>query len=120
MEKRQLKALEKKLTARCQELQAAVRRNCCDGRASDDRAADTGDIANTSFEKEIAFGRNASVFQHLRLSQEALKRIADGSFGYCTRCENEISPQRLGAVPWTPYCIGCQEHLEERRESLRT
>ncbi len=64
MDKRQLKAVERKLTARCRELQAAVQRNLSDGRAPDDRAADIGDIANTSFEKEIAFGRNASVAQH--------------------------------------------------------
>ena len=70
MDKRQLKALEKKLTARCRELQAAVQRNVCSDRASEDRAADIGDIANTSFEKEIAFGQNAGVLQQLRLSQE--------------------------------------------------
>ncbi len=114
MDKRQLKALGKKLTARCRELQAAVQRNLSDGRASD-RAADLGDIANTGFEKEIAFGRNASVSQHLKLSQEALRRIEDGTFGYCTLCQDEISPQRLVAVPWTRYCIGCQEQLERSR-----
>ncbi len=112
MDKRQLKTFENRLTARYQELQAAVQRKLRDCPASDDRAADIGDIANTSFEKEIVFGQNANVLQHLRLSQEALRRIGDGTFGYCTLCENEISPQRLGAVPWTPYCIGCQEQLE--------
>ena len=112
MDTRQLKAFEKKLTARYQELQATVQRNLRDRPASDDRAADIGDIATTTYEKEIVFGQNASVFQHLRLSEEALRRIGDGTFGYCTLCESEISPQRLGAVPWTPYCIGCQEQLE--------
>ena len=24
-------------------------------------------------------------------------------------CEKEISPKRLAAVPWTAYCIKCQE-----------
>ncbi len=115
MDKRQLKAFEKKLTARYQELQATVQRNLRDRPASEDRAADTADVAATTYEKEIAFGQNASVFQHLRLSEEALKRIGNGTFGYCTLCENEISPQRLGAIPWTPYCIGCQEQLERSR-----
>ena len=112
MDKRQLKAFEKKLTARYKDLQATVRRNLRDRPASDDRAADIGDIATSAYEKEIVFGQNASVFQHLRLSEEALRRIGDATFGYCTLCESEISPQRLGAVPWTPYCIGCQEQLE--------
>jgi len=68
MDKRQLKAFEKKLTARCQELQTTVQRNLRDGRASDMRAVEIGDIAATSFEKEIVFGQNTSAFQHLRLS----------------------------------------------------
>jgi DnaK suppressor protein len=24
-------------------------------------------------------------------------------------CEEEINPKRLNAVPWTAYCIRCQE-----------
>ncbi len=112
MDKRQLKALEKKLTARYQELQATVQRHLRDRPAAGERAADIGDIASTTYEKEIAFEQNASLFQCLRLSQEALKRISDGTFGYCVLCENEISPQRLVAVPWTRCCIGCQKQLE--------
>jgi DnaK suppressor protein len=112
MDKKQLRVFEKKLTARYQELQATVQRNLRHGRMCDERAADVGDIATTGYEKEIVFEQNTNVFQHLRLSQEALARISEGTFGYCTLCENEISPQRLGAVPWTPYCINCQEQLE--------
>jgi DnaK suppressor protein len=112
MDKRQLKVFEKKLATRCKELQVTIQRHLRDGCGSNDRATEVGDIAATSLEKEIVFGQNASVFQHLRLSEQALKRIRIGTFGYCTLCENEISPQRLGAVPWTPYCVGCQEQLE--------
>jgi DnaK suppressor protein len=101
MDKRQLKTFERKLAARYQELQATVQRNLRD-RSALDGPANIGDIATASLEQEIVFGQNANVFQHLRLSQEALKRIDDGTFGYCTLCENEVSPQRLGAVPWTP------------------
>jgi RNA polymerase-binding transcription factor DksA len=79
---------------------------------ADGRAVEMGDIAAISFEKEIVFGQNASTFYHLRLSEEALKRISAGTFGYCELCESEIGLQRLGAVPWTPYCVGCQEQLE--------
>jgi DnaK suppressor protein len=28
-------------------------------------------------------------------------------------CGNEINPKRLEAVPWTRYCIACQEKLEK-------
>ena len=39
----------------------------------------------------------------------ALARVADGSYGICLHCEEEIKPKRLDAVPWTKYCIRCQE-----------
>ena len=38
-----------------------------------------------------------------------LRRIDEGSFGVCLHCEEDISPKRLAAVPWTAFCIRCQE-----------
>ena len=37
----------------------------------------------------------------------ALRRIADGSYGACTRCGADIPEARLDAMPWTPVCRGC-------------
>jgi DnaK suppressor protein len=31
-------------------------------------------------------------------------------------CEEEISPKRIAAVPWTPYCIGCQEQVDRAQQ----
>jgi DnaK suppressor protein len=31
-------------------------------------------------------------------------------------CDAKIGKKRLDAIPWTPYCIECQEKAEE--ESL--
>ena len=28
---------------------------------------------------------------------------------YGAHCEEDISPKRVNAVPWTPFCIQCQE-----------
>lgn len=44
----------------------------------------------------------------LRFVRSALARIADGSYRVCLHCEKAISPNRLDAVPWTQYCIGCE------------
>jgi DnaK suppressor protein len=54
-----------------------------------------------------------------RALNEALERIRDGSYGICERCDAEISEKRLLAVPWTAYCLRCQEEvdLEERQAS---
>jgi DnaK suppressor protein len=39
--------------------------------------------------------------------EAALRRIDAGSFGYCTRCEEEIAVKRLEYDPATPLCIAC-------------
>ena len=44
---------------------------------------------------------------------EALQRIDEGTFGTCQSCGNEISQERLDAVPYTAYCISCAEKMEE-------
>lgn len=44
-----------------------------------------------------------------RLSQvrAALERIEAESYGYCRRCEEEISEARLNVRPEAPVCINC-------------
>ena len=46
----------------------------------------------------------------------APRRIKDGNFGTCLHCDEEISPKRLNAVPWTAYCITCQEMADRNRD----
>jgi DnaK suppressor protein len=45
----------------------------------------------------------------------ALRRIDEGVFGVCLHCEEDINPKRLNAVPWTPFCIQCQELADRNR-----
>jgi DnaK suppressor protein len=49
---------------------------------------------------------------------QALKRLDDQIFGECVHCGNEISRRRLEAVPWTPFCIRCQESADRGDESV--
>ncbi|SNT17198.1 TraR/DksA family transcriptional regulator [Antarctobacter heliothermus] len=37
----------------------------------------------------------------------ALGRMAQGEYGFCTRCGGEISAERLAVVPEAPLCKGC-------------
>lgn len=37
----------------------------------------------------------------------ALQRIAEGEYGYCDSCGEEIAPARLEQDPATPRCIDC-------------
>jgi DnaK suppressor protein len=81
-----------------------------------ERSADELDQTGRSAEREFAIlGLNRrSVL--LRDIQDALRRIEDGTFGTCTNCEEAIGWNRLVAVPWTPFCIRCQE-AEDRGDT---
>ncbi len=114
MDKKQLQKFKSRLTARHAELQALATRSRKEGRATEVHAPDITDRAAGSYEKEFAFGQTANVRELLRLTEEALQRIDDGTFGQCVLCEKEINPKRLEAVPWTRYCLDCQQTLEHR------
>ena len=47
--------------------------------------------------------------------EHALSNIAEGIYGECEQCGNEINERRLEAVPWARHCIACQEKAGARR-----
>ena len=38
---------------------------------------------------------------------DALRRIEQGTYGYCVTCGNGIPFDRLFVMPETVYCVGC-------------
>jgi DnaK suppressor protein len=114
MDKKRLEQFKKRLETRQQELRRLVSRNVQDGRAADEQAAqDIADKAANSYTKEFLFHQSNNDRQLLQLVEEALNRIREGSYGECVNCGNELNAKRLEAVPWTRYCINCQEKVEQ-------
>lgn len=114
MDKKKLETFKKRLEDRQRELRQNVSRTEQDGRAADmDTAQDIADRASSSYTKEFLFHQSSSERQTLQMVEAALNRIREGTFGECISCGNEINPKRLEAVPWTRYCIECQEKLEK-------
>jgi DnaK suppressor protein len=74
-----------------------------------ERSADELDQTGLSTEREFAILGLSRRSALLRNIQAALGRIEAGTFGNCTNCEEAIGQNRLIAVPWTPFCIRCQE-----------
>ena len=73
---------------------------------------DALDAVQHATERELAIrnlDRESNLLKHTRA---ALRRIEEGSFGVCLHCEEDISSKRLAAVPWTAFCIECQEILD--------
>ena len=48
----------------------------------------------------------------------ALRKIDEGTYGICEECEEEISIERLMAVPDARYCIACQMSLEREQKMV--
>lgn len=114
MDKKKLESFKKRLEARQLELRRTVSRTEQDGRTVDDASAqDIADKAASSYTKEFLFHQSNNERQHLSLVEKALDRVREGSFGDCIHCGKEINAKRLEAVPWTRYCIECQEKLEQ-------
>jgi DnaK suppressor protein len=44
----------------------------------------------------------------------AIEKIEDGTYGECEECGCEINKKRLKIIPFTRYCVHCQEEIEKR------
>ncbi len=67
------------------------------------------------FTEQDLDSRNISLLvNRLGKVTDALRAIREENFGVCASCEGEIAPRRLEAVPWSSYCIACQQATEAR------
>src|SRR6267154_1041755 len=112
MTKSELNKYHKILLAKQAELELVVRNR--DGIAIE-KSPDALDEVQHAAERELAIRNLDRESNLLRNVRGALRRIDDGSFGTCLHCEEDISPKRLAAVPWTPYCIQCQETADRNQ-----
>jgi DnaK suppressor protein len=80
---------------------------------SDDGIQDLADKAASAYSKELNFSLSDTDREILVAIEEALNRMNAGAYGVCTNCQTVIGEKRLAAVPWTRFCIDCQE-LQEK------
>src|SRR5215813_554080 len=77
-----------------------------------ERTADALDETQSAAARELttrSLEREAKLLRNVRL---ALARVADGTYGTCMECEEEIGQKRMQAVPWAVLCLTCQENAE--------
>ena len=73
---------------------------------------DQVDLADQRLHQEIVVSRLSLINQRLTQVRAALKRLDEGKYGICARCGKDINPERLKVIPYTTFCVSCQEHLE--------
>jgi len=79
-----------------------------------EKASDALDEVQLMEERELAIRNLDRDSNALRLIYRALLRIANGTYGVCLHCEEDILPKRMTAVPWAAFCIQCQEKIDRR------
>ena len=57
--------------------------------------------------QQMALAQDRSRAAEVHQIEAALQRVVDGSYGYCIKCEEEISEKRLGFNPAAALCITC-------------
>lgn len=85
---------------------------------ADQRIPDPSDRATAESEFEFRVRIRERNKGLIRKIEKALGRIADGTFGICEECEEEIAEGRLKARPVTTLCIACKTR-QEADERLR-
>ena len=74
---------------------------------------DLGDQASAVTDQNFMLRLKEREQRLLKKIDEALDRMANGTFGVCESCGGEISIKRLKARPVTTLCIECKTKQEE-------
>lgn len=70
------------------------------------------DVATDMYDKEFNLGLASHDREVLQKIEDALKRIEDGTYGFCLGTGKPIAAARLKAIPYVEYCLKYQEELE--------
>lgn len=70
-------------------------------------AKDWEDLATEREADEVLENMGVSGQHEIRQIEAALERIASGEYGYCVKCGEAITDERLDVLPYTPFCRNC-------------
>jgi DnaK suppressor protein len=68
--------------------------------------------ATAAFDQAAAFSLRRGTVRTLEQVDEALERMAEGTYGVCARCGEEIDFARLKAIPQATLCMSCRKLAE--------
>lgn len=77
---------------------------------------DAVDQASADTDKSLLLQMKNRERDTLLQIDEALKRIDEGNYGECERCDEPISEARMKAFPFTTLCVDCKAELESEEQ----
>ena len=81
---------------------------------------DAAESSEADIQDDIEFALIQMKAETLTKIEEALRRLEEGTFGYCYECGEEISERRLRALPFAVRCKDCEEARETAQQRERS
>jgi len=112
----------KRLTAQLLNLREDVAgqvANLKNGSLRRDDEVNTVEDGTDAFDRQFALSLASSEQEAVAQINDALRRLADGTYGACEVCQKGIEKARLEALPFVRTCISCQSDIERRNVKVR-
>jgi DnaK suppressor protein len=81
---------------------------------------DPAESSEVNIQEEIGFALIQLKAETLNKIEMALQRIAEGNYGDCFECGDEIAEARLRALPFALRCKECEQARETPEQSKRS
>ena len=114
---RDLERIKRKLLEEKHRILSKLQKEKEEERNNRDRQAvgDDVDQAVALEEEKLRCALSAMEIQKLRSIDNALRRIEEGTYGFCEECGEPIEEGRLLAKPFAVLCVRCKEEKERKR-----
>jgi len=77
-----------------------------------------GHVADFVYQRELMQTTREILEEEATQARDAMERRAEGRYGICEECGQEIPKERLEARPQATLCIDCQRERESGRQQL--
>ena len=88
------------------------------GQAMAENVKSAGDLSDVPTHAADRDSEGVQVKIALEKTEGEILNQVNAALGRCENCSAEISPERLDAIPYTPYCMRC-ESKREREATAR-
>jgi RNA polymerase-binding transcription factor len=78
-----------------------------------DGVPDIGDMSANTYSRDVLLNLSEGQRQKIRDIDAALDRLAQGEYGICVRCGDDIAERRMEVRPFSRYCIECKTDVEK-------
>lgn len=81
---------------------------------SDGAGRDPADVGSSNFERDQRLSLYNNQRRLLDQTEQALRLLDTGAYGYCENCGKPIGKMRLQAFPRATMCVTCKQRQERR------